>query len=155
MRANFRQCETREMIGFNKDGKYNNDFMSRVLTQLSGAGVGKRRTREKQAAKDFVNARGVGDFVAANVEDGRDEEGHFYWLARIAKAGYDAPNAYTNTDGVKLSKGDAVVDVQWHHKLNAAADGLLFKEENIATTTLHAESIMSIDVGVEQRANGR
>ena len=30
MRANFRQCETREMIGFFKDGKYNNDFMSRL-----------------------------------------------------------------------------------------------------------------------------
>ena len=128
MRANFRQCETREMIGFYTDGKYNNDFMSRLLTQVIGAGVGQRRTREKQAAKDFVNARGVGDFVAVNVEDGRDEEGHVYWLARITKAGYDTPNAYT-IDGVMFSKGDAVVDVQWYHRPYAAADDLLFKEE--------------------------
>jgi hypothetical protein len=155
MRADFTKCETRELIGFYKDGKYNNDFVPKLLQHVSGAGVGQRSQRQKDAVKGFVNALGVGAFVAVNVEDGRDDEGHFYWLARITKAGYDAPVAHTNTDGVEFSKGDAVVDVQWYHRPNAAADGLLFKEENLATTTLHAGSIMLIEVGVVQRANGR
>ena len=129
--------------------------MPKLLQHVSGAGVGQRSQRQKDAVKGFVNALGVGAFVAVNVEDGRDDEGHFYWLARITKAGYDAPVAHTNTDGVEFSKGDAVVDVQWYHRPNAAADGLLFKEENLATTTLHAGSIMLIEVGVVQRANGR
>ena len=155
MRADFTKCETRELIGFYKDGKYNNDFVPKLLQHVSGAGVGQRSQRQKDAVKGFVNVLGVGAFVAVNVEDGRDDEGHFYWLARITKAGYDAPVAHTNTDGVEFSKGDAVVDVQWYHRPNAAADGLLFKEENLATTTLHAGSIMLIEVGVVQRANGR
>ena len=155
MRADFTKCETRELIGFYKDGKYNNDFVPKLLQHVSGAGVGQRSQRQKDAVKGFVNALGVGAFVAVNVEDGRDDEGHFYWLARITKAGYDAPVAHTNTDGVEFSKGDAVVDVQWYHRPNAAADGLLFKEENLGTTTLHAGSIMLIEVGVVQRANGR
>ena len=128
MRAEFSNCETRELIGFYKDGKYNNDFMPKLLTQVSGAGVGRRRQDAAEAAKVFVNGKAVGDFVAVNVEEGRDEEGHFYWLPRITKAGYDTPNACTN-DGVMFSKGDAVVDVQWYHRPYAAADDLLFKEE--------------------------
>ena len=155
MRSDFKGCETREMIGFYKNGKYNNDFVLRLLTQVSGAGVGRRRVDQAAAATSFVNAKAVGDFVAVVVEDGRDEEGHFYWLASITKAGYDVPNAHTSTDRVKFSKGDAVMDVQWFHRPNAAADGLLFKEENLATATLHAESIVRIDVAVERRPNSR
>ena len=155
MRAEFNKCETREMIGFYKGGKYNNDFMQKQLAQVSGAGVGQRRADAKLAAEKFVNGKAVNDFIAVNVEDGRDDEGHFYWLARITKKGYKAPNDHTSMDGVKFTKGDAVVDVQWYHRPHAASDGLLFKPEQLAVATLHAESIMRIDVEVVRGTLGR
>lgn len=155
MSADFNKCETREMIGFYKDGKYNNDFVPKLLTQVSGAGVGQRSADAKLAAENFVNSKAVNDFIAVNVEDGRDDEGHFYWLARIIKKGYQAPNDYTSMDGVKFTKGDAVVDVQWYHRPHAASDGLLFKPEQLAVATLHAESIMRIDVEVTRGTYGR
>jgi hypothetical protein len=95
MRAEFGKCETREMTGFYNNGKYNNDFVQKQLTQVSGAGVGQRRTNAKLAAEGFVNGKAVNDFVAVNVEDGRDNEGHFYWLAHITKKAYKAPNKTT------------------------------------------------------------
>jgi hypothetical protein len=58
-------------------------------------------------------------------------------------------------DGVKFTKGDAVVDVQWYHRPHAASDGLLFKPEQLAVATLHAESIMRIDVEVVRGTLGR
>ena len=155
MRADFKKCETRELIRFYKNGKYNNDCIPKPIKQVSGAGVGRRRAEATKAAKNFVNAKSVGDFVAVNVEDGRDDEGHFYWLARITKVGYVAPNDFTSMDGVSYAKGDDVVDIQWYHRPNAVADGLLFMKENLATATLHAESIMRIDVDVVERAHGR
>ena len=90
MRADLKKCETRELIRFYKNGKYNNDCIPKPIKQVSGAGVGRRRAEATKAAKNFVNAKSVGDFVAVNVEDGRDDEGHFYWLARITKVGYVA-----------------------------------------------------------------
>ena len=155
MRADFNKCETREMIGFYKNGKYNNDFVQKRLTQVSGAGVGQRSTDAKLAAENFVDSKAVNDFIAVNVEDGRDDEGHFYWLARITRKGYKAPNDNTSMDGVKFTKGDAVLDVQWYHRPHAASDGLLFKPEQLAVATLHAESIMRIDVEVTRGTYGR
>ena len=71
------------------------------------------------------------------------------------KKGYKAPNDYTSIDGVEFTKGDAVVDVQWYHRPHAASDGLLFKPEQLAVATLHAESIMRIDVEVTRGTYGR
>ena len=54
-----------------------NDFVQKLLTQVSGAGVGQRNADAKLAAEKFVNGKKANDFVAVNVEDGRDGEGHF------------------------------------------------------------------------------
>jgi hypothetical protein len=39
--------------------------------------VGQRRTDAKRAAELFVNGKAVNDCVTVNVEDGRDDKGHF------------------------------------------------------------------------------
>ena len=137
MRADFNKCETREMIGCYKGGKCINDIVQKLLTQVSGAGGGQRSADAKLAAEKFVNGKAVNDFIAVNVEDGRDDEGHFYWLARITRKGCTAPNDYTSMDGVKFTKGGAVVDVQWYRRSHAASDGLLFKPEQLAVATLN------------------
>ena len=90
MRADFTKCETRELIGFYKDGKYNNDFVPKLLQHVSGAGVGQRSQRQKDAVKGFVNALGVGAFVAVNVEDGRTK---ISAMVQVCAAGIAAQSA--------------------------------------------------------------
>ena len=153
--ADFKKCETRELIGFYKNAKYNNDWVPNSIVQKSGAGIGRAKAQAKIDAAAYVNAKAIGDFVAVSVEDGGDAEGHFWWLARTTSKGYEAPNDHKSTDGVSYKEGDDVIDVQWYFLPNAAADGLLFAPEHIATATLHAESIMRIDVDVVQGANER